>query len=105
MKTALTQEEKVVTVMVQGRTNREWFYPPDFMQEGMAHLFVGYEASARLSELAKDYPAMVETRQKGKYKERRIRYEDLNGWWEQLPENLRAIFVRNDVRPTPGLVV
>mgnify|MGYP007083469130 CR=1 FL=1 len=51
----------------------KWYYPPDFMQNN--HCFVGYEASARLSELAKKYPDEIESDRRGKYIYRRVRPE------------------------------
>lgn len=93
-----TQQEKVVAHMLNERARQEWFYPPDFMQGGM-QLFVGYEASARLSELATDYPQMVESRRRGKYIERRIRYDAVAEWWPLLPETLQGIFDRHGVSP------
>jgi len=51
--------------------------------------FVGYEASARLSELAHDYPEMIETKQDGKYKVRRIKTENVDQWLPLLPREIR----------------
>lgn len=64
--------------MIKNHKTQQWFYPPDFMQPAMsftsAH-YVGYEASARLSELAAEYPDLFESRRRGKYVERRLRLE------------------------------
>lgn len=82
-----------------------YFYPPDFMQPSMDfhdQHFVGYEASARLSEIAKEYPEIVESRRRGKYMERRLKVEVLQ---EQslkiggtLGEFIRAEIVRHGIK-------
>lgn len=88
----MKQAEKIFALMCHNRNKKEWWYPPDFMRENLGQFFVGYEASARLSELASKYPAMVETAKgKGKYACRRIRWEDRDKWIHDLPNNLREI--------------
>jgi len=49
-----------------------WWLPQDFMRPELGELFVGYEASARLSELAKLYPEKIESKRQGKYMARRL---------------------------------
>lgn len=68
MSRELTQHEKIITIMA--RQPGHWFRPADFMQPELGELFVGYEASARLSELAKQFPRAINSRQSGKYIER-----------------------------------
>lgn len=98
----MTQEEKILTVMVMQSKQKSWFYPPDFMTPSLGEFFVGYEASARLSELATEYPDVFENKRRGKYIERRIRYEHIHDWWLMLPDNLRAIFRRQGIEPEPS---
>lgn len=86
----MKQVEKIVTLMCHNK-QRTWFYPPDFMKPELGPYFVGYEASARLSELASKYPDMIESLRKGKYVYRRIRWESYNEWKHKLPENLFEI--------------
>lgn len=86
----MKQAEKVLAVMAFNR-QRPWFYPPDFMREGMGKYFVGYEASARLSELASRYPDMIESKRKDKYMYRRIKWETIDTWLPGLPPNLKTI--------------
>ena len=73
----LTQHEKIVSTMVAFYPNKIWFFAPDFIQPQSNEFFVGYEASARLSELAKEYPDLIETRQRGKFSDRRLRFENM----------------------------
>lgn len=82
----MTQHQKIVFRMLHGRKDR-WWLPQDFMQSG--EYFVGYEASARLSELAAEYPEMIETRQEGKQFARRIKTENVDVWLPQLPRYLQ----------------
>lgn len=63
--------------MIKNQGKKDWFFPFDFMDNGLGDLFVGYEASARLSELAKLFPAMIETKKNGKYLMRRFKFEEL----------------------------
>jgi hypothetical protein len=92
----MLQVEKILKVMVREKdSNKKWFYPPDFMGGDLGILFVGYEASARLSELAKDYPDMIESERKGKYFYRRIKWENKADWIDSLPTNLKRIINEN----------
>lgn len=82
-----TQHQKIIFQMLHGPKGK-WWYPYEFMHEGTRY-FVGYEASARLSELAHDYPEMIETKQEGKYKVRRIKTENVDQWLPLLPREIR----------------
>ena len=90
----MKQTEKIFALMCYNRTKKMWWYPPDFMKESNGAFFVGYEASARLSELARNYPDMIESHSEGKYIYRRIRWSNIGNWFNQLPENLQAIEMR-----------
>ena len=73
----LTQQEKIIATMIAFYPNKIWFFAPDFIQPQSNEFFVGYEASARLSELAKEYPDLIETRRRGKFSDRRLRFENM----------------------------
>ena len=90
----MRQIEKIFALMCYNREKREWFFPPDFMKPELGDLFVGYEASARLSDLARKYPDMIESLKRGKYMYRRIKWEKRGLWIDSLPENLRSIEAR-----------
>ena len=90
----MKQSEKVFALMCYNRTTRVWWYPPMFMKEELGNFFVGYEASARLSELASKYPDMIESKKQGKYVWRRIKWEDIDLWLPNLPQNLKDIEAR-----------
>ncbi len=69
----MTQYQKIITTMT--RDPQRWWLPKDFMQSHLGDLFVGYEASARLSELASMYPDFIDTEKQGRFKARRINVE------------------------------
>lgn len=87
----LTQQQKIVAEMCTAHI-KQWWLPSDFMKGG--EFFVGYEASARLSELARQYPEMFESRRAGKYMERRIKFEEGRIWWHTIPKDLQAVVKR-----------
>ena len=80
----MTQQDKILKKMLSYPSQR-WWVPQNFMES--SQYFVGYEASARLSELAKQYPELIESERQGKYLARRICFEKVN-WIELLPENI-----------------
>ena len=88
----LNNHEKIVAIMANNR-DREWWFVKDIINagEGTDNWYVGYEASARMAELAKKFPDMFETRDDGKYKKRRVRWEAMSEWFEELPVSYRHI--------------
>ena len=89
----LSQHQKILMHICHNR-QQEWFLPFHFMGDTMGDLFVGYEASARLSELAKDYPDMMDSQREGKYIRRRVRFESIDQWLHLLSKDLRYVFHR-----------
>lgn len=87
--TGLTQHQKIVAKMCRYPA-RIWWLPPDFMRAD-PEFFVGYEASARLSELQREYPNAFESRREGKYLARRMLFQDMDKWLPSMPKNLQAI--------------
>lgn len=96
----LTQHQKILIRMSRLKDEQEWFFPYDFMPPKLPlthDLCVGYEASARLTELATDYPDMIESQPDGKYKKRRVRWETMAQWFPNLPKDLRYAMHRTGV--------
>ncbi len=89
-----TQYQKILSVMASRRGQQKWFLPQDFMKQSLGTWFVGYEASARLSELAKKYPELLASERQGKYMARRIIYENLSIVMETLPSDLKVAINR-----------
>lgn len=87
--TGLTQHQKIVAKMCKYKA-RIWWLPPDFMRAD-PEFFVGYEASARLSELQREYPNAFESRKEGKYLARRMLFESMDKWLSSMPKNLQAM--------------
>lgn len=91
----LTQHQKIVARMVQKRHEQTWFFAKDFMPPtiDLSHAYcVGYEATARFSELANDYPDMIESVKEGKYVKRRIRWATIDSWIWSLPQTMRELY-------------
>lgn len=87
----MKQHEKIIALMIRRYGQQTWFYPPDFQKPGLEELFVGYEASARFSELAKRYPEMLASKNEGKYIYRRFRFENLPAIIHTAPEFVSLI--------------
>lgn len=94
----LTQQERIVAIMCMNK-QQKWWKPQDIMKTGQGELFVGYEASARLSELASDYPEMVESKREGKFYLRRMRFETGREWFPGIPKNFQNIIRRYYRKP------
>lgn len=87
----MTSHQKCVAIMAHNK-KQEWFFAKDIINLGTGDWYVGYEASARMSELAKKFPDMIESMNEGKYTKRRIRWETMDLWFEDLPKEYRQIF-------------
>lgn len=88
----MTQKEKILTLMC--REPKRWFFVYDFMRPDLGELFVGYKASARVPELAAEYPDMFEAQGDGKYLKRRIRFDFMNEWVNTLDKPYRELVIR-----------
>lgn len=74
----LTQCETIIKAMLD-HPEREWWYASDFQTYPY---FVGYEATARMSDIAREYPSLVDVGRDGRFRILRIRWENVeeNGW-------------------------
>lgn len=88
-----TQHQKILTLMCKF-PDKQWWLASDFQLPEQGELFVGYEATARLTELSKRYPEMIESVPHGKFIKRRVRFETIKSWLPTLPKELRYIFHR-----------
>ena len=80
------------TNLMEFKKEVEWWYPHDFMKNLPPELFVGYEASARLSELAREYPSMILSEKRGRFIVRRLDWENTDQFYNRLPKELSDIF-------------
>lgn len=80
--------------MLRRRGEQEWFLPKDFMQNDLGELFVGYEAGARLSELAGKYPEMFRSMAAGRFKARKFNFKEISIFIDKLPQDLSYIIVK-----------
>lgn len=69
-----TQQKFILRAMLTNKWKREWtakdFQRPPF--------FIGYEASARMSEIAKKYSDIVNVGQRGRFRTLSINWENVN---------------------------
>lgn len=86
-----TQRAKIIREMLN-HPRGTFFLPQSFMRPDLGPLFVGYEASARLSELAREFPDLIFTEQKGKYKSRMLKWDVLKARFQAgtLPADIVA---------------
>lgn len=89
----LTQHQKIVAYMCQNHT-KEWWLASDFMKPEMGHLFVGYEATARIAELIGDNPDMFETKRDGRFRAFRIKFETGKDWYKGISPKLQLMIKR-----------
>lgn len=82
-----TQIKKIITIMLHNR-GKEWFMAGDFQEPAISisnPLFVGWEASARMTDLRNTYPEMVESKKQGKYRWLKFRYDNTVAMFKTLP--------------------
>lgn len=75
----LTTYNRIVAAMLANK-DKEWWYATDFMQPKCnfdSPFYVGYEASARMSQMMHNYPFMFEVAKDGKYRILRFKFEEL----------------------------
>lgn len=61
----LTQCEKILTIMYDNRDIKKVWYGKDFQHEPY---FIGYEATARMSDLLRMYPEIFIVRKDGRFR-------------------------------------
>ena len=90
----MTQHEKIIAIMI--REPEKWWHAEDLMSYG--DIFVGYKAQARISELALNYPEMIERQKSAKGNRQhmyRFRIENWREYLPKLPEDLRDFVEAN----------
>lgn len=103
----MTQQEKILKIIESDK--ERWWLAKDFMQPNLGELFVGYEATARLSELAKK--GMVDTKQVGRFRAVKYRSEPKEiepkykaPFMEGLQESLDSLTIRRDEPEQPKAI-
>jgi hypothetical protein len=95
----LTQYEKIMVIMFRHYKNRDeikWWRASDFQKE-MFGLFIGYEASARMSEIVKSFPFAFEVRRNGRFREIKFNFSNAQNIYKQLPHVLAKHLVRESI--------
>lgn len=90
---ALTQHQKILAMMCSD-PSKKWWRASDFQKPGVDGLFVGYEATARLSELDGDNPGLFERRKNDRFVERRVCFETGKEWYPTLSKDLQLMVKR-----------
>lgn len=65
MNEALTQCDKILRIMYENRNTKRVWYGKDFQHEPY---FIGYEATARMSDLIRMYPQIFIVRKDGRFR-------------------------------------
>jgi len=88
----LSQHQKIIMTMCVYRKSRDWWRAYDFMKNDLPFdLFVGYEASARISELVGSYPELFEWQKNGKYREIKLRFDNVDKVFHSLPNDFKDV--------------
>lgn len=74
----ITQIDTMIKIMIDHPEKDRW-YASDFQA---SPFFIGYEASARMSDIAREYPSLVEVGRDGRFRTLSIKWENIeeNGW-------------------------
>lgn len=102
-----TQIEKIITLMIRRKNEQEWFYAPDFQKPHLPEdLFVGYEATARISDLIRDYPEIATWKKEGKYRYIKFRFDNLKQIYSSLnvPKELKDL-IQFEMRKVEGALI
>lgn len=68
-----TQVLKVLRNMAR-TPSKEWWYAPDFQRPNMpSDLYVGYEATARISDVIREYPSLLDVKRDGRFRYVKLR--------------------------------
>lgn len=92
-----TQSEKVIAMMIRRNDEKKWWYAWEYIGQ-VEGLFVGHRAPARISELAINYPEMIESKKEGKFKIFRFRFENYLVFKETITSEMRSVVIRELIK-------
>lgn len=92
----LSQQEKIIVIMIRDykKISIAVYWRASHFQQECDGIFIGYEASARMSELVKDYPNAFDVRMNGRFREVKLRLENPKQLYADLPNILGRHLVR-----------
>ena len=95
----LTQHEKIFVVMLReyNSTGKFKFWRASEFQHPVHDVFIGYEATARMSELVKLYPWMFKTRRNGRFREVQLAMRYPREIYRALPSDMARHLVREKI--------
>lgn len=94
----MTQHQKIIKLFCM-KPEGTILFAKDFQQPGLGELFVGYEATARLSEVDLDNPGLFERVKQDRFIGRRLRWEAYAEWFPRLPKDLQEVV--KQYKPVP----
>lgn len=69
----MTQCDMILDIMMK-HPEKEWWYASDFQK---APYFIGYEASARMSDVMREFPKLVEVGKDGRFRTLKINWDEI----------------------------
>lgn len=81
-----TNQEKVLRILIK---ENGWLFTFDF--QNRHGIFVGHRGPARISEVANNFPEMIETDRSDKTFKYRFKIEDTDKFLPRLPDNFRRV--------------
>lgn len=91
----ISQQDTIIRAMLTDK-NKKWWSAKDFQHPNTPH-FVGYEATARMSEVMNNYPQLVERGRDGRFRTLRIKWEAVSEWIDTLPKSIKIKRGEKDV--------
>ena len=91
-----TQHEKILIIMLRHYVDNKqatWWRASDFQTERYG-IFIGYEATARMSELFKKYPFMFNQRTNKRFRELQLINTGFRENYDKLPHFMGRHLVR-----------
>ena len=86
----LTNHQKVLRILIGN--HKEWYFTYDFVGEQFG-TFMSHRGPARVSELSKQYPCMIDTDKEGRTFKYRFRFNQTLNFLPMLPKNLKDFVI------------
>lgn len=82
-----TQVNKIIRYMAS-TPSKEWWYAPDFQRPNTpSQFYVGYEATARISDILREYSGLMEVKRDGRFRYIKLKPTD------QIPDSVPSSIV------------
>ena len=94
-----TQHQKIIAAMCN-EPAKKWWLAADFQRPELGDNLVGYEATARMSELSKLYPGLIGTEREGRFRKIRLIFENIGVHYNKWPWEVRKILIDYNLMPS-----